>query len=57
MIDKLITEIDKSLKLLSTPQSGYRIRPDQATPDSKKLAPSEKLRHAKLMRVNQSDIN
>jgi len=54
MIDKLITEIDKSLKLLSTPQSGYRIRPDQAIPDSKKLAPSEKLRHAKFMRVNHA---
>ena len=54
MIDKLIKEIDKSLKLLSTPQSGYRIRPDQAIPDSKKLAPSEKLRHAKFMRVNHA---
>ena len=54
MIDKLISEIDKSLKILSASPVGNRARPDLNIPDSKMLPEADKHLHAKFMRVNHT---
>ena len=54
MIDKLISEIDKSLKILSASPVGNRARPDLNIPDSKMLPEADKNLHAKFMRVNHT---
>ncbi len=54
MMDKLISEIDKSLKILSASPVGNRARPDLNIPDSKMLPEADKHLHAKFMRVNHT---
>ena len=54
MIDQILIEIDRGLKLLSTPTRQNRDRPDKNIPESTSLSSSEKKIHSKYMRVNHS---
>ena len=52
MIDRILIEIDKGLKILSVPTNQERIRPDKDIPESTSLSNHDKKRHSKYMRVN-----
>ena len=54
MIDRILIEIDRGLKILSAPPTNNRERPDKDIPESYSLSPSEKKIHSKYMRVNHS---
>jgi ubiquinone biosynthesis monooxygenase Coq7 len=54
MIDRILIEIDRGLKLLSTPTIQTRDRPDKYILESASLSSSEKKIHSKYMRVNHS---
>jgi ubiquinone biosynthesis monooxygenase Coq7 len=54
MIDRLLIEIDRGLKLLSTPTKQNRDRPDKDIPESYSLSTLEKKIHSRYMRVNHS---
>tara|TARA_B110000495_G_C22775012_1_gene453455 strand:+ start:53 stop:676 length:624 start_codon:yes stop_codon:yes gene_type:complete len=54
MIDQIIIEIDRGLKLLSTPTKRNRDRPDKDILESSSLSTFEKKIHSKYMRVNHS---
>jgi len=54
MIDRILIEIDKGLKILSVPTNQERIRPDKDIPESTSLSNHDKKRHSKYMRVNHS---
>jgi ubiquinone biosynthesis monooxygenase Coq7 len=54
MIDRIIIEIDRGLKLLSTPTKQNRDRPDKDIPESYSLSTLEKKIHSRYMRVNHS---
>ena len=54
MIDRLLIEIDRGLKLLSTPTIENRDRPDKNILESSSLSALEKKIHSKYMRVNHS---
>ena len=53
-IDKLIDEIEVGLKILFSPSSSKRPRPDKKISDAENLSPKVKKKHAQLMRVNHS---
>lgn len=54
MLDKLISEIDRSLKTLSVPSIEGRSCPGSNIKETKPLSDSDKRKHAQLMRVNHS---
>ena len=54
MIDSIINEIDKALKVLTVAPYPQRSRPDINLKDSDTLTPEEKKNHSKYMRVNHS---
>jgi len=54
MIDQILIEIDRGLKLLSTPTKQNRDRPDKDILESSSLTTLEKKTHSKYMRVNHS---
>ena len=53
-IDKFIDEIEVGLKILFSPSSSKRPRPDKKISNAENLSPEVKKKHAKLMRVNHS---
>jgi len=54
MIDSIINEIDKALKVLTVSSNSQRSRPDVNFRESDALTPQEKENHSKFMRVNHS---
>ena len=54
MIDSIINEIDKTLKILTVSSNSQRPRPDVNFKESDALTPEEKENHSKFMRVNHS---
>ena len=54
MIDSIINEIDKALKILTVSSNSQRSRPDVNFKESDALTPEEKENHSKFMRVNHS---
>ena len=54
MIDRILIEIDRGLKVLSVSPSQNRERPDRDIRESSSLSSSEKIIHSKYMRVNHS---
>ena len=54
MIDSIINEIDKALKVLTVSSNSQRSRPDVNFKESDALTPQEKENHSKFMRVNHS---
>jgi ubiquinone biosynthesis monooxygenase Coq7 len=54
MIDSIINEIDKALKILTVSSNSQRPRPDVNFKESDALTPQEKENHSKFMRVNHS---
>ena len=54
MIDSIINEIDKALKVLTVSPYPQRSRPDINLKKSNTLTPQEKENHGKYMRVNHS---
>ena len=54
MIDSIINEIDKALKILTVSSKSQRSRPDVNFKESDALTPEEKENHSKFMRVNHS---
>jgi ubiquinone biosynthesis monooxygenase Coq7 len=54
MINSLINEFDKALKVLTLPSKASRNRPDLNIKESTKITTKEKKLNAKLMRVNHS---
>ena len=54
MIDSIINEIDKALKILTVSSNSQRSRPDVNFKESDALTPQEKENHSKFMRVNHS---
>jgi ubiquinone biosynthesis monooxygenase Coq7 len=54
MIDSILTEIDKALKILTLTTNPIRIRPDLNIKESDNLSSEERKNNAKLMRVNHS---
>ena len=54
MIDSIINEIDKALKVLTVTQYPQRSRPDVNFKDSDALTSQERESHSKYMRVNHS---
>jgi ubiquinone biosynthesis monooxygenase Coq7 len=54
MIDQILIEIDRGLKLLSSPTKQNRDRPDKDILESSSLTTLEKKTHSKYMRVNHS---
>ena len=54
MIDRILIEIDRGLKILSTLPQNNRERPDKDIAESYSLSPSEKKIHSRYMRVNHS---
>ena len=54
MIDSIINEIDKALKVLTVSPYPQRSRPDINLKKSNTLTPQEKKNHGKYMRVNHS---
>jgi len=54
MINSIINEIDKALKVLTVPQHPQRSRPDANFDNSDTLTSQEKENHSKFMRVNHS---
>ena len=54
VIDKFIDEIEFGLKILFSPSSSNRPRPDKKTLNKQDLNPEVKKKHAQLMRVNHS---
>jgi|TARA_B110000305_G_C19252455_1_gene545427 ubiquinone biosynthesis monooxygenase Coq7 len=54
MIDSIINEIDKTLKILTVSSNSQRPRPDVNFKESDALTPQEKENHSKFMRVNHS---
>ena len=54
VIDKLINEIEFGLKILFSPSSSKRPRPDKKILNKQDLNPEVKKKHAQLMRVNHS---
>ena len=53
-IDKFIDEIEVGLKILFSPSSSKRPRPDKKISNAENLSQKVKKNHAKLMRVNHS---
>jgi 3-demethoxyubiquinol 3-hydroxylase len=53
-IDKFIDEIEVGLKILFSPSSSKRPRPDKKISNAENLSPGIEKKHAKLMRVNHS---
>ena len=53
-IDKFIDEIEVGLKILFSPSSSKRPRPDKKISNAENLSPEVKKKHSKLMRVNHS---
>ena len=54
MINSLIIELDKAIKVLTLPTKCYRNRPDSNIKESKTITLKEKKLHASLMRVNHT---
>ena len=54
MLDLIIKEFDKALKVLTVESTSERSRPDIKFKDSYTLTPQEKKIHSKYMRVNHS---
>ena len=54
MIDKLITELDRGLKILSIKQTSRRSRPDLKIVEIDSISSSNKKTNAKYMRVNHT---
>jgi len=54
MIDRILIEIDRGLKILSTSPKQNRERPDKDILESSSLSTLEKKIHSKYMRVNHS---
>tara|TARA_B100001173_G_scaffold29346_1_gene22977 strand:- start:127 stop:750 length:624 start_codon:yes stop_codon:yes gene_type:complete len=54
MIDSLLSELDKALKILTTKSVAIRTRPDKIIKEDKSLNQKEKILSAKLMRVNHT---
>ena len=54
MLDLIIKEFDKALKVLTVESASERSRPDINFKDSYTLTPQEKKSHSKFMRVNHS---
>ena len=54
MIDSIINEIDKAIKVLTVSSNSQRSRPDVNFKESYALTPQEKENHSKFMRVNHS---
>ena len=54
MIDSIINEVDKALKVLTVSSYPGRSRPDANFKDSDTLTPKERENHSKFMRVNHS---
>ena len=54
MLDSIINEFDKALKVLTVETTSERPRPDKNFKNSYDLTPQEKKLHSKFMRVNHS---
>ena len=54
MLDSIINEFDKALKVLTVETSSERSRPDLHFKNLYTLTPQEKKMHSKFMRVNHS---
>jgi ubiquinone biosynthesis monooxygenase Coq7 len=54
MLDSIINEFDKALKVLTVETTSERPRPDKNFKNSYVLTPQEKKLHSKFMRVNHS---
>ena len=54
MLDSIINEFDKALKVLTVETSSERSRPDKNLKNSYTLTPQEQKMHSKFMRVNHS---
>jgi ubiquinone biosynthesis monooxygenase Coq7 len=54
MLDSIINEFDKALKVLTVPTHPQRLRPDSNFKGSYILSPEERENHSKYMRVNHS---
>lgn len=54
MIDTLLSELDKALKILTTKSVPRRTRPDKIIKEDKALNQKEKVLSARLMRVNHT---
>ena len=54
MLDSIINEFDKALKVLTVETSSERSRPDKNFKNSYTLTPQEQKIHSKFMRVNHS---
>ena len=54
MIDRILIELDKGLKILSTTPNKNRKRPDEGLSEATSLSLEDKENHAKYMRVNHS---
>jgi len=54
MVNSIINEIDKALKVLTVSQYPQRPRPDKSFTDLDALTPQERENHSKFMRVNHS---
>ena len=54
MLDLIINEFDKALKVLTVETTSERPRPDKNFKNSYDLTPQEKKMHSKFMRVNHS---
>lgn len=54
MLDSIINEFDKALKVLFVPSTPQRLRPDSHFKSSYKLTSEEEKNHGKFMRVNHS---
>jgi len=54
MLDSIINEFDKALKVLTVETTSERSRPDKNFKNSYVLTPQEKKLHSKFMRVNHS---
>ena len=54
MIDRLITELDRGLKILSIKQTSRRSRPDLKIVEIDSISSTNKKTNAKYMRVNHT---
>ena len=54
MLDSIINEFDKALKVLTVPSPPQRLRPDSNFKGSYTLSPEERENHSRYMRVNHS---
>ena len=54
MLDSIINEFDKALKILTVETTPERLRPDEDFKNSHALTPQEKKIHSRFMRVNHS---